>query len=208
MTSSRIRVDASEFGALLKAVDEFDHRFQLDLRKEMRAAAQPLIGKMRDAVRNAPKGRGSRIRQTLKKQRSGAAYDVVTNTSDLIARGISLPIVNSKAGVVTVRFASSSKLLPGKVDGKGSDRKAMIRAFNKKKPFRHPVIGTTTEPAKGKGAKPGDTKPRPRGQWHWAEQQPRPYFGSVILAEGVEPMEDAIRDAWDKATDFLNSRIR
>jgi hypothetical protein len=81
----------------------------------------------------------------------------------------------------------------------------MTRAFNKKRPFRHPVIGTTTEPVKG--GKPGERKPRPPGQWRWVDQAPRPYFGSVILAEGVKPMEDAIYDAWDKATAVL-SRLR
>jgi hypothetical protein len=101
-------------------------------------------------------------------------------------------------------------LLPGKVDGKGSDRKAMTRAFNKPRGFRHPVIGTTTEPSAGRiiGRNRKGTKPRPRAQWRWVGQAPRPYFGSVILAEGVEPMEEAIVIAFDKATTYLNSRLR
>jgi hypothetical protein len=202
---TRLRIDASEFARLLNETQDIDKQFALGLLREIRAAAKPLKSKMQRAVKDPRSKRSSRIRQTKRKQRTGEEYQVVTNTADLVARGISFRMNRGKSGA-SAMFRSSSRYLPGKrEDGSGSDRKAMIRAFNKTT-FRHPVIGTTTEPVKG-GA-PGERKARPRGQWHWSQQAGRPYFGSVILDERAD-IERAILRAMDQATDRIaRSRLR
>lgn len=189
-TGSRLRIDATEFARLLNETQDVDKQFALALLREIRQAAKPLKSKMQRAVKDPKSKRSANIRQTKRKQRSGEEYEVRTHTAALVADGISFRMNKGKNGA-SAQFRSSGKKLP-------EGRRPMFRALNKPK-FRHPVLGTTTEPAKG-----GGTKPRPRAQWVWAEQAGRPYFGSVIL-EDAEQIEKAIRRAMEKATDRLGS---
>jgi len=191
---SRLRIDASEFSQLLRDTQDIDKAFALALLREIRAAAKPLKTRMQRAVTDTKSKRSANIRQTKRKQRSGEEYEVRTHTAALVAGGISFRMNKGKSGA-SATFRSSSRKLP-------EGRKAMTRALNKPK-FRHPVLGTTTEPAKG-----GGTKPRPRGQWRWVEQAGRPYFGAVIL-EDREVIERAMLAAMDKAASRLGrSRLR
>jgi len=211
-TGSRVRIDASEFSRLLNETQSIDKEFALQLLREIRAAAKPLKSKMQRAVRDktskrSAKIKGSKIRTrtvksvdfdgTVIKEREKYTVDTVTNTADLVAQGISFRMNKGKSGASATFRSSSAKLPEG--------RKAMSRALNKPK-FRHPKVGTTTEPVKG--GRPGQRKPRPRGQWQWEEQEGRPYFGAVIL-DDAELIEKAILRAMDQATDRIaRSRIR
>lgn len=196
-SSSRLRIDASEFARLMNETADVDKRFALDLLQEIRDAAKPITAKMKSAVKDPTSKRSSKIRQVRRKQRSGAEYEVQTHTAELVAAGISFRMNKGKAGVSAV-FRGSAAKLP-------EERKPMARALNKPK-FRHPTLGTTTRRTWLRGT----VVERPRNKWKWVEQAGRPYFGAVIL-DDAELIEKAILRAMEKATDRLgssHSRIR
>lgn len=191
--ASRLRVDASEFSALLNDAKEFERDLGLRLRKNIRDAAKPIVKKMGETV-NAPtskrsaKIKGSKVRTrtvksvdfdgTVIKERERYTVATTTNTAALVAKGISFRVSTGKSGGQG-KFVSSGKALP-------ADRKPMFRALNKKS-FRHPVFG--------------DTK-------HWVGQAGRPYFGSVILGE-TDALFDAIESSLNEAARALGrSRVR
>lgn len=191
MTTGGIRIDASEFAALFKELEGIDKEMFLALKQALRDEAKPLVLKMRAAVKDPRSKRSARIIQTKKKQKSGAEYQVRTNTAALVAAGISFRMDMGKNP--GVRFSASSSKLP-------PERKPMTKALNRKS-FRHPVFMRTTRKKGIRGLLGGRDVV-------WVEQAGRPYFGAVILDER-EQLLGAINDAMDRIADRVGkSRIR
>lgn len=178
--SGDYRIDAREFSQLMNDVKAFDRDLGLRIRKNIREAAKPIVRDMQDAVTSPSSKRSSRIRVVKSRTRGGVRRDVetVTNTSRLVAKGITFRVSTGKAGGAG-RFVSSSRALP-------EQRKAMARALNKRS-FRHPVFGDNKQ---------------------WVTQEGRPYFGSVILGNTAplyDAIENALDEA---ATALGRSRLR
>ncbi len=195
-----IRIDATEFGELFVALEKVDKKLALEIKRELRAEAAPLVKKMRDAVTDPTSKRSAKIVQTRKRQKSGAEYEVRTNTAALVAKGIGFRMGNGKTPYV--RFSSTAANLP-------EERKAMAKALNLKK-FRHPVFLR-----QGKGPTKVLTK-RSKGirgalgkrEAVWIDQPGRPYFGAVAVEER-EQLIAAIERALDRvASSIGRSRIR
>lgn len=129
-----VRIDASEFSALLNDVKDFDKDLGNKIRKRVRDAGKPIVKKMQDAVTDPTSKRSAKI-VTVRTKR-GQQVEERTNTAAAVAKGISFRVTSGKAGG-SGRFVSSGKNLP-------ADRKPMFRALNKPK-FRHPVFGNRDE---------------------------------------------------------------
>lgn len=186
-----VRIDVEEFAELFRELQDKDKEIANAIRRELQAEAKPLVRKMRDAVTEPKSKRSARIIETRKQKKSGAAYTVRTNTSALVAAGISFRMSTGKTPYV--RFSASSAKLP-------ADRKPMTRAFAAKK-FRHPVFARTV---RSKGIRGFFGK----RDTVWVEQEGRPYFGAVILDDQPKLLE-AIDRAMDKvAAEIGRSRIR
>jgi hypothetical protein len=190
-SNSGLRIDADEFGALFRELERIDKKVALEIKKRLRGEAAPLVKKMRGAVTDPKSKRSAKIVQVRKQKKTGAAYEVRTNTAELVAGGISFRMETGKNPGVKF-MASSSKLPP--------ERKPMTRALNKKK-FRHPVFARTTRSSGIRGLFGGR-------ETVWVEQAGRPYFGVVVLDER-ERLLEAISKAMDEVAENIGkSRIR
>ena len=109
-----IRIDAREFGALLRDAKAFDADLSRRLRKSIREAAKPAVDDVKSAVQSIPAKRDRGVRRG-------------------IAAGVGLRINSgsSKGGAVTI--AASGNRVPG-------PHRAMVRLLNKPS-WRHPVFG-------------------------------------------------------------------
>ncbi len=177
-TQSGLRIDADEFGALFRELQQVDKKLANEVKKRLRNEAKPLVRAMQKAVTDPTSKRSARITQVRTRQRTGERYEVRTNTSALVAKGIGFRMGTGRSPFV--RFAASGSKLP-------PARRAMAKALNKKS-FRHPVFGDRTAP--------------------WVEQAGRPYFGAVILDERerlLEAINDAMDDVAQKVG---RSRLR
>lgn len=113
--SDGVRVDARDFGALMRSVKAFEPKLGTDLRRTIRQAAQPVLADMRSALADAPAKKDYGVRAG-------------------IAAGIAVRVDTPKKGSGGVRITASSAKLP-------ENRRAMLRLMNKKS-WRHPVFGT------------------------------------------------------------------
>jgi hypothetical protein len=110
------RIEADEFGTLMRDAKAFDRDLGLRLRRNIRDAAKPIVADVRRKVLEPPPG-----------DRPGTA-----GTREAIARGVGLKIATgTKGGAVTI--AASARALP-------ANRRSMLRAYNQKQ-WRHPTFG-------------------------------------------------------------------
>lgn len=174
-----IRIDAHEFAQLMRDAKAFDRDLGLRLRRNMRLAAKPIVADAKSTVLEDP---------------PNDAPGTV-GVRDAIAAGLSFRVgtgAGKKGG--SIRIAASSKRLP-------PERKAMLRLYNKKNGWRHPVRSN-------KGG--GNLQRRSAGirgflgkkDDVWVHQQGRPYFGSIIL-EHKRDMQLAVLAAMDEAARVL-----
>jgi hypothetical protein len=192
-TQSGLRIDADEFGALFRELQQVDKKLANEVKKRLRNEAKPLVRAMQKAVTDPQSKRSANISQIKNRTRTvrGVDFDgsetreriteartIRTTTSKQVAAGIGFRMGTGKSPFV--RFAASGSKLP-------PARRAMAKALNKKS-FRHPVFGDRTAP--------------------WVEQAGRPYFGAVILDER-ERLLEAINKAMDEIAEKVGrSRIR
>ncbi len=185
---SGIHIDADEFGALFRELEQVDKRLALEIKRRLREQGKPLVKEMRDAATSPKSKRSARIVQTRRKQRSGQEYEVRTTTSKQVAAGLGFRMGTGKTPFV--RFSASSAKLP-------AGRKPMVRALNKPK-FRHPVFGRTQRAGGLRGL-------LGKRETVWVEQAGRPYFGAVLLDER-ERLARAINEALDDVAEGIGKR--
>lgn len=183
-----ITIDAREFTQLLRDAKAFDRDLGLRLRRNLRTAAKPIVADVKRTVMEPTPtgGRGSYLKRQAKRRGSYTFLEdgesvterfTYTETERTtvrreIGRGIGLRIgVASRGAAVTI--AASGRNLPEK-------HRPMLRLYNKRKGWRHPIFG--------------------RGRW--VAQQGRPFFGAVIIEHRVA-MQKAVLDAMDEAARAL-----
>lgn len=109
-------MDAADFGAILKEVKAFDKRLGLDLRKQLRKAADPAVADVKAVLRQPTPGRG--------RQSKGVRAALIAGTSVRVLTG---------KRTQGVRIVTTAARLPEK-------HKPMLRLYAKTS-FRHPVFG-------------------------------------------------------------------
>jgi hypothetical protein len=177
-----IRIDAHEFARLMRDAKAFDRDLALKIRRNMRLAAAPIVADAKRTVLEPPPNDKPGTRGVRRALASGISFRVGTGAG-------------KKGG--SVRISASSKGLP-------PERKAMLRLYNKKKGWRHPVyarggdgkLAVKTRRKRSVGGLIG------RRETVWVHQQGRPYFGSVIL-EHRRAMQLAVLEAMNEAARAL-----
>lgn len=155
-----LSADAWEFVRLAGKTSQLPPRIKRNLRREVRAVGETAADASRAEVRRAPLYRGSAPRRT--------------GLRLAIAAGIKVQLAaaaNRRAGV---RIRATAAALP-------PEKAVLVKRWNRKSGWRHPVYGKTGV---------------------WAEQKGRPYFGSVI-AQHREELRAGVRRAMNEALETL-----
>ncbi len=157
----------------------FDRDLGLRLRRNMREAAKPIVADAKSTVLEDPPNDAPGTVGVREAIAQGIAFRVGTGAG-------------KKGG--SIRIAASGKRLP-------PERKAMLRLYNKKHGWRHPVRSNKAG---------GNLQRRSKGisgflgkkDDVWVHQQGRPFFGSIIL-EHKRDMQLAVLAAMDEAARAL-----
>jgi hypothetical protein len=168
-----VSIDAREFNLVLKQAKAFDRKIYLNLRRDLRKAAESAAKDVREDVKKAPRKVIAATR--FRKQKIVAGHTFAFGRHQLrehIAKGVKVQIAatdrSRRVGVFIV--------------SRGSDptSKMLKRAWDREKGWRHPVFA--------------DAANRERTEWKWVPQVGRPYFGSVIQSHAPQ-IETAVKKA-------------
>ena len=160
-----ISVDAREFHLVLKQAKAFDKKIYLNLRRDLRKAAEAAATDVRQDVKKAPRKAVAATRFRKQKVVAGHTFKFSRHAlREHIAKGVK----------VQISAAESARRVGVFIVSRGSDpaSKALKRSWDRETGWRHPVFGT--------GA--------------WAPQVGRPYFGSVIQKHAPQ-IETAVKKA-------------
>lgn len=181
-----LNIDAREFHRVLAMAKQFDRSYYLNLRRDLRKAAEMAAVDVRREVLKPPLQQKKRpFRKPVKVENTRAGTLKPENPKDKeaaekhlhhlrarIAKGVKVQIEARESGSKVGVFIVS----------RGSDpaSKILKRYWDRDKGWRHPVYAK-------KGAK--NTK--------WVTQHGRPYFGGVIQKKKPQ-IEAAVRKALDQ----------
>ena len=174
--SESVHVDTHELYALIRSLKDVDVDVKkrlvralkesaadalADARAEVLKPSPPKVGRPQYGVKVSRNKDGSRrVRRVVKSfdEREGGRLRH-TGLRQHIANSMSVQVANSSAKEsTTIKLIAAAKKMP-------TSQAPMVKAYNKERPFRHPVFA--------------DPK-RPSDQWGWAYQQGRPYFGHIF----------------------------
>jgi hypothetical protein len=194
-SSESIKIDAHELYALSKQLENADKKLRRKLNKALKKAADEGVQAARLEVLKEPPARlgasHKGIRLYRNKDGSVRSRVVITRFDEKSGgRSRHTGLRQNIASAITAKVATSSSrettvvriTMNGNKVPQGS---GVAKAYNKGKPFRHPVF-----------ADPSKTRDR----WSWAYQQGRPYFGSVLLAH----KEQTLRNIAAAMDEFAN----
>lgn len=184
-----LTIDASEFNALFGKASEVEKKLKAQLRKNIKAAAMKAAEATRQEVQQPPLERGKHPQNR--------------HLRSTIASGIKVQIAaNSSRGAGVIIKASAANL--------EGDRKKLVRAYDLKKGWRHPIFarihhktkaGSALKAIGATGASKDFEHARRnlrRSRAKWVVQKGRPYFNSVIRTkqhEVLKAVEEAMKTA-------------
>ena len=196
-TGESIRIDAHELYALSKKLEQAEPKLRRQLNKALRKAANEGVQAARLEVLKEPPSRLGQAHHGIRvyRNKNGGFHTrrVVTSFDEKNGgRSRHTGLRQAIASAITAKVATSNKrettamriTMNGNKVPQGA---GVAKAYNKGKPFRHPVF---PDPSKS------------RDQWSWAYQQGRPYFGSVLLAHREQMLRNVAAAMDDFADKF------
>lgn len=191
-------IDAHELYGLAEALKSSDIKLRRQLNKALKKSADEGVQAAKSEVLKEPPARlgASHKGIRLYRNKDGSVHiRVVITRFDERSGGRShhSGLRQAIASAITAKVATSSSrettavriTMNGNKVPQGS---SVAKAYNKGKPFRHPVFA--------------DSGRHTRDQWKWAYQQGRPYFGSVLFQQRKQMLKN-ISDVMDEFANKL-----